>query len=144
MKNFIYLINVFCALLLLTCGLVIQSCKQDEPLLKDIYPVMAVFYTNYNEHLFFYTTAKPPKVLTDYLDNTYVNSRRFDTDPYVFENIPMDAANRFIQKNTNVQQYMNDTFELGCRIQLDYPEPGYGRLPQARPYFEVVTIKPYR
>lgn len=131
-------------LVILSCCLVLQSCKHDEPLLKDVYPVTAVFYWNYDEVLFFYTVAKPPKVLTDYLDNTFVNSRRFDTDPYVFQNIPMDAANRFIQKDTNVQQYMNDTFVLGCRIQLDYPEPGYGRLPRARPYLEVVTIRPYR
>lgn len=141
MVHFTLHINVRKALAIVVCCLLFLHCKQDEPLLIDVYPVRAVFYWNYSEHLFFYTTDKPHKILADYLDNTFVNSRRFDTDPYVFQNIPMDAANRFIQKDTSVQQYMNDTFELGCRIQIDYPEPGYGRLPLPRAYLEVVTIK---
>lgn len=133
-------------LVLLACCLLLQSCKQDEPLLKDVYPVKAVFFHNFNERLLFLSVSKPHHIITDYLDKTYVNYslRKVETDPYFFENIPMDAANRFIQKDTSVQQYMNDTFELGCRIQLDYPEKDYGRSQLIRAYLEVVTIRPYR
>lgn len=146
MKNFIYLVNTVCALLLLSCCLLLQSCKQDEPLLKDVYPVTAVLVSTAAERLMFQTIVAPPRPIVDYLyRNPIEDESIYKRASWTFNNIPIDAANSFIGIDTNSRQYLKDTFLLRCKIQEDFRDPGvgFGFFPRYG-YLEIVQIRPYR
>lgn len=65
------------ALAILVCCLLFQYCKQDEPLLIDVYPVRAVLVSAGGERLQFQTIIAPPRPIVDYLYKIRLKTRVF-------------------------------------------------------------------
>lgn len=146
MIHFISHINMQRALAILVCCLLFQYCKQDEPLLIDVYPLRAVLVSAGGERLQFETIIAPPRPIVDYLyKNKIEDESIYKRASWTFNNIPIDAANNFIGIDTNSRQYLNDTFLLRCKIQEDFRAPGvgFGFFPRYG-YLEIVQIRPYR
>ncbi len=130
----------------MSCCLVLQSCKQDEPVKKDTYSITAFFYGSQDQELTFTSVSLPEQALIDYLNKKSVRCSQGVNGPWTFGNIPIDAANLFLQKDSNDQQFVKDTFELLCKILPDDqlpPGPVFGMGPQCA-HLEILEIKPYK
>ena len=133
-------------LVLLAFCLLLQNCKHDEPVKKDVYSITAFFYGSKDRELMFVSVATPEQALIEYLNKKSVMTSQGPNGPWSFKNIPIDAANRFLQKDSNDQQFVTDTFQLKCKILPDDqlpPRVHYGFGPQYA-QLEIVEIKPYK